>query len=163
VPSTPDPEDEADRDSGTDREGVTDRDGGADLGRVADIERGTDLDPGVGVELGTGAPAEALEGVADLGDLAETAGTAARRFTGAVAGATFVVLHGVVLWLVLSLGLVAPGWAVGVLSALWLAVAVAGWRGRARHPLITMLLPVVTAGLVLGAVALGGQVLGWSA
>lgn len=163
MPSTPGPDGETDRDRGADL------DGGADLERVADIERGAGLDRTAGLDIGTGAPPAAdLDagtdlGGADLEELARTAGTSARRFNGLVAGVTFVVLHGVVLWLVLSLGLVAPPWAVTVLLAVWLGVAVVGWRGRTRRPLVTMLLPIATAGVVLCAVVLGARLLGWSA
>jgi hypothetical protein len=99
----------------------------------------------------------------DLDDLARAAGDAARQVTGIVAGTTFVILHAVVGGLVVSLGSLAPSWAVASLLTVWGGVAVVGWRGRRRRPIVTMLLPIATAVLVLGAVALGGQALGWSA
>jgi hypothetical protein len=99
----------------------------------------------------------------DVDELARTAGEAARRVSGTVAGVTFVGLHAVVGWLVLSLGLLAPIWAVLPLLALWAVVGVLGWRGRRRHPIVTMLLPLATAGLVLGLVAIGGELFGWTA
>lgn len=104
-----------------------------------------------------------MRGEGDLDDLARTAGDAARQLTGLVAGVTFVALHAVAGWLVLSLAQVAPPWTVAVLTVVWAAVAMLGWRGRRRRPLITMLLPVAMAALVLGTLTLGDRVLGWTA
>lgn len=99
----------------------------------------------------------------DLEGLARDAGDAARRVSGAVAGATFVVLHAIVGWITLTLGLVAPLWAVALLLLVWAAVAVIGWRWRSRRPIATMLAPFAVAALDIGVVALGGALLGWSA
>jgi hypothetical protein len=101
-------------------------------------------------------------GDGDLDELARTATEAARRVSGTVAGVTFVVLHAVTGWLVLSLGLLAPIWAVLPLLAVWAVVAVLGWRGRRRHPIVTMLLPLATAGVVLVLVSFGGELFGWA-
>jgi hypothetical protein len=103
------------------------------------------------------------DGSADLDDLAVEAHDAGRKLAGAVAGATFAVLHGVVGVLTASLGLVAPPWAVALFAALWVAIAVVGWRQRTRRPIVTMLLPFANVGLVLTAVALGDALLGWTA
>lgn len=99
----------------------------------------------------------------DLDELARDAGDAARRVTSVVAGTTLVLLHGVVGWLTLSLGLVAPPWAVVALLVLWAAAGVLAWRWRTHRPILTMLTPFATAAVVLGVVALGGALLGWSA
>jgi hypothetical protein len=115
-------------------------------------EPGLETDP----QRSAGAP-----GDGDLDVLARTAGEAARRVSGAVAGATFVVLHAVVGWLVLSLGLLAPIWALVALLALWALVAVIGWRVRRRYPIVTMLLPLATASLVLVLASYGSALLGW--
>ncbi|WP_052666129.1 hypothetical protein [Nitriliruptor alkaliphilus] len=99
----------------------------------------------------------------DLDELAHEAGDAARRLSAAIAGATIVLLHGLVGWFTAALGLVAPLWAVTVLLVVWAAAGVLAWRWRARRPIVAMLVPLVTAGVVLGAVALGSRLLGWSA
>lgn len=99
----------------------------------------------------------------DLDDLVRDAGDAARRVSGAVAGATFVVLHAVVGWFTLTLGLVAPMWAVALLLLVWAGVAVIGWRWRSRRPIATMLAPFAVAALDIGVVAFGDAVLGWTA
>jgi len=60
-------------------------------------------------------------------------------------------------------GLVAPGWAVGVLLGIWLAlsaVAVRLWRSR---PALLLLLPVVDAVVWVTVVSLGEAFLGWTA
>jgi hypothetical protein len=103
------------------------------------------------------------DGSADLDDLAGEAHDAGRKLAGAVAGVTFAVLHGVVGVLTVSLGLVAPPWAVALFAVLWVAIAVVGWRQRARRPIVTMLLPFANVALVLGALAYGDTWLGWTA
>jgi hypothetical protein len=102
-------------------------------------------------------------GDGDLDDLAGDLGASARRVSGAIAGTTFVVLHAIVGYLTLSLGLVAPAWAVTVLSMVWLVVAVVGWRWRRRRPILTMLAPFATAALAIAVVSLGDAYLGWTA
>jgi hypothetical protein len=103
------------------------------------------------------------DGSADLDDLASDAHAAGRKLAGAVAGVTFAVLQGIVGVLTVSLGLVAPPWAVALFAALWTAVAVVGWRQRARRPIVTMLLPFANVALVLAAVAFGDTWFGWTA
>ena len=99
----------------------------------------------------------------DLTELAGDAHAAAHRVTGTVAGATLIVLHGIVGWLTLSLALVAPPWGVVPLLVVWAVAGVAAWRVRARRPIATMLTPLAVAGLDLGVVALGAWAFGWSA
>lgn len=99
----------------------------------------------------------------DLSGLTADAQRAARRMSGAIAGGTLVLLHGAVGWFTLTLGLVAPPWAVGALLVVWATIGVVAWRWRTRRPIATMLAPFVMAALLLGAVALGGELLGWSA
>ncbi|MEX1162094.1 MAG: hypothetical protein WEB03_00795 [Nitriliruptor sp.] len=99
----------------------------------------------------------------DLDALASEVGDVARRISGVVAGTALVLLHAVVGYLTLSLGLVAPMWAVLVLLTAWAVIGVVAWRWRIRHPFLAMLAPFVTVALVLAVVALGGRFLGWSA
>lgn len=99
----------------------------------------------------------------DLDELAHEAGDAARRLSAAIAGATIVLLHGLVGWFTAALGLVAPRWAVAVLLVAWAGAGVIAWRWRARRPIVAMLVPLLTAGVVLGTVTLGSRVFGWSA
>jgi hypothetical protein len=103
------------------------------------------------------------DGSADLDALAADAQDAGRRVAGLVAGVTFAVLQAIVGMLTVSLGLVAPPWAVVLMAALWVAIVVVGWRQRARRPIVTMLLPFVNVGIVLAVVALGDAWLGWTA
>lgn len=72
------------------------------------------------------------------------------------------LMHAVVGVFVLSSGLVAPPWAVFGLTLLWVAGGWLLWRLR-RTPLLPLLVPVATAGLWWVVVALGGQLLGWTA
>jgi hypothetical protein len=109
------------------------------------------------------APGRAADdGSGDLDDLAADAEAAGQRLAGAVAGVTFAVLQGIVGVLTASLGLLAPLWAIALLTLVWVGVAVAGWRQRGRRPIVTMLLPFANAGLLLAAVAIGERWLGWS-
>jgi hypothetical protein len=99
----------------------------------------------------------------ELDDLARDAGDAARRASGAVAGVTLVVLHVLVGYITLTLGSVAPMWAVAVLLVVWALVGVIAWRWRTRRPIAAMLAPFVVAALDLGVVTLGGALLGGGA
>jgi hypothetical protein len=101
-------------------------------------------------------------GEPDLDDLARDAAVAATKLTAAIAGTAIVLLHGLVGWFTAAVGLVAPAWAVGGLLLLWAGAGVVAWRWRARRPIVAMLVPFVTAAVVLGAVTLGTRVSGWS-
>ncbi len=74
-----------------------------------------------------------------------------------------VVLHGAVGFLYLLSGLVAPGYGVLFLWALWGALLVVVLRLRTRRPLWTPALPVVAAVLWQAVLLFGGAVLGWQA
>jgi hypothetical protein len=58
---------------------------------------------------------------------------------------------------------VAPLYGIVILWVLWAALlGLAIWWLR-RHPLWNLAIPIVAAGILFGAIALGGAVLGWSA
>lgn len=85
-----------------------------------------------------------------------------RQAGSAVAFAFAVLLHGLVGIFYISSGLVAPGWAVLVLVAVWLGLAVLVWRWRRRGPVV-LAVPFAAAALWWLAVTLGDQLLGWTA
>jgi hypothetical protein len=60
-------------------------------------------------------------------------------------------------------GLMAPGWAVAVFIAIWLALFVLGCWWIRRKPLWVIPLPFVAAGIWLGGMSAGGAWLGWTA
>jgi hypothetical protein len=99
----------------------------------------------------------------DHDPLVHDAQAAATRLRGLISAAVFVPLHAVVGYLTVSLGLVAPTWAVAALTAVWLVLAVVGWRQTRRRPIVAMLVPFVAAGLAIAVVSLGGAWLDWSA
>ena len=61
-----------------------------------------------------------------------------------------------------SSGLMAPGWAVVVLVAIWLALFVLGCLWIRRKPLWVVPLPFVAAAIWFGAMRAGGAWLGWT-
>jgi hypothetical protein len=60
-------------------------------------------------------------------------------------------------------GLMAPGWAVGIFIAIWLALFVLGCLWIRRKPLWVIPLPFVAAAIWLGGMSAGGAWLGWTA
>ena len=60
-------------------------------------------------------------------------------------------------------GLMAPGWAVGVFIAIWIALFVLGCLWIRRKPLRVIPLPFVAAAIWLGGMSAGGAWLGWTA
>lgn len=73
------------------------------------------------------------------------------------------MLHLVVLWPYSASGLVAPGWAVLALLAVW---ALLGWAVAAVHRrwgAVSALVPLLAMGVWVGALVLGEQALGWTA
>jgi hypothetical protein len=60
-------------------------------------------------------------------------------------------------------GLVAPGWGVAVLMAIWLALLVLAIRWWTPHPLRLLTLPVVALAIWFALVTAGGAWLGWTA
>lgn len=80
-----------------------------------------------------------------------------------MAFAVAAVLHLIVGWFHLTVGLVAPLWAVVVLNAEWLVLAVLLWRWRRRSPLLLLAIPFVSALVWIVVVTAGDQWLGWSA
>lgn len=67
------------------------------------------------------------------------------------------------LFLVLASGLVAPAWAVVVLTLVWLALFIAGVRWFVRHPWRVAALPLVMAAVWFAAVTGGAYFLDWNA
>lgn len=63
----------------------------------------------------------------------------------------------------LASGLVAPLWAVVVLMAIWIGLAVIGIIWFRRHPLRVLALPVAAAAIWWIAITLGERLLGWTA
>ncbi|MGH4013936.1 MAG: hypothetical protein ACRDSL_08410 [Pseudonocardiaceae bacterium] len=70
-------------------------------------------------------------------------------------------LHAAVAWLYLASGLVAPGYGVVVLWALWAALLVFALRLRRNRPAWTPLVAVPAAGLWFLVMYLGEAALGW--
>jgi hypothetical protein len=62
----------------------------------------------------------------------------------------------------LSLGLVAPLWAIVIFWLLWGFMLWVLLRLRRRRPLLTLPVPIVTAAAVIGGLTLGGELLGWT-
>ena len=67
------------------------------------------------------------------------------------------------LFLVLASGLVAPAWAVVVLTLVWLVLFVVGVRWFMRHPWRVAALPVVMAVVGFAGVTGGAYFLDWNA
>jgi hypothetical protein len=65
-------------------------------------------------------------------------------------------------WYVAS-GLVAPGWAVAVLLAIWAALLVVVIKLRRTHPFLAWLVPVFALAFWFGAISAGEAWLGWTA
>jgi hypothetical protein len=86
-----------------------------------------------------------------------------RRWARRLSGAVTAVLHLAVLWPYSASGLVAPGWAVVGLLALWLALAGVAVVVHRRWGLLAALVPPLALGLWVGALVLGEAVLGWTA
>ena len=78
---------------------------------------------------------------------------------------SFIGMSGMacVLFLVLASGLVAPAWAVVVLTLVWLVLFVMGVRWFMRHPWRVAALPLVMAIVWFGSVTLGAVFLDWNA
>ncbi|GAB7192087.1 hypothetical protein NUM3379_27960 [Kineococcus sp. NUM-3379] len=84
------------------------------------------------------------------------------RARGAVVGWAGIVLHVVVGWPYLTSGLVAPGYGVALLWALWGALLVVAVRLLRRRPVWTPVVPAVALGAWFLVLSLGGHFLGWS-
>lgn len=63
---------------------------------------------------------------------------------------------------VLFSGLLAPPWGVAVLAVVWVTGAVGLWQLRHRA-LLALVVPLVTAGVVLAVLQAGDAWLGWTA
>jgi hypothetical protein len=72
------------------------------------------------------------------------------------------VLHVLVLWPYSASGLVAPGWAVLALLALWGLLGWAAYAVHRRWGAVAALVPLLALALWVGALVLGEQVLGWT-
>ena len=60
-------------------------------------------------------------------------------------------------------GLIAPGWAVALLCAIWLLLLVAAVKLRHTRPFWTPAVPILAAVLWVVAITLGEFLLGWTA
>ena len=78
---------------------------------------------------------------------------------------SFIGMSGMacVLFLVLASGLVAPAWAVAVLTLVWLVLFVLGVRWFMHHPWRVAALPVAMALIWFGSVTAGAVFLDWNA
>jgi hypothetical protein len=78
---------------------------------------------------------------------------------------SFVGMSGMacVLFLVLASGLVAPAWAVALLTVVWLVLFVLGVRWFMRHPWRVAALPLVMAVVWFAGVTAGAVFLDWNA
>lgn len=85
-----------------------------------------------------------------------------RRAAAAIGLAFGVLLHLGIGLFYLAAGLVAPPWAVGVLWAVWLALAYLMWRWRSM-PFRVLAIPFAAAGIWWGLITLGDRLLGWTA
>lgn len=85
-----------------------------------------------------------------------------RQAGSAIAFAFAMLLHGLVGIFYISSGLVAPGWAVLVLVAIWIGLGVLLWRWR-RRGAVVLTVPFVAAAIWFLVVTAGEQLLGWTA
>ena len=78
---------------------------------------------------------------------------------------SFVGMAGMasVLFLVLASGLVAPAWAVALLTVVWLVLFVIGTRWFMHHPWRVAALPVVMVLVWVATVSAGAAFLDWTA
>lgn len=74
-----------------------------------------------------------------------------------------LIAHAAVFFWYAASGLVAPGWAVIGLLALWLALLAVGIRLRHRRPLFTPLVPLAAIVLWFLIITAGGAWLNWTA
>ena len=72
-------------------------------------------------------------------------------------------IHLVMGFFVAFSGLLAPPWAVAILVAMWLGLAVWWLRGWRRGPHITMGLPLLMVVFWFATLTFGDLVLGWTA
>jgi hypothetical protein len=68
-----------------------------------------------------------------------------------------------VLFVILASGLVAPWWAVALMSLVWLVAFVAATRWFMTRPWRVAILPVAVLAAWVAAVAAGAAFLGWNA
>ena len=78
---------------------------------------------------------------------------------------SFVGMAGMaaMLFIVLASGLVAPWWAVTLLTLVWVVLLVLGTRWFMRRPWWVAALPVVMALVWVGTISAGAALLGWNA
>jgi hypothetical protein len=74
-----------------------------------------------------------------------------------------LVGHALIALPLLSIGLVAPFYAVAAFWLLWCLMLVAILRIRQTRPLLAPLIPIATAVVVFTVLVLGGEFLHWSA
>ncbi len=84
----------------------------------------------------------------------------ARHLIGSFVGMTGMACA---LFLVLASGLVAPAWAVVLLTGVWLVLFVIGTRWFMHHPWRVAVLPLVMVAIWFGAITAGAALLDWTA
>lgn len=87
---------------------------------------------------------------------------AAARLAGGIGMVVGAGLHLAVGLFYAASGLLAPGWAVLALGAVWVALAVVLWRNR-RRPTVTLAVPFVAAAVWFVTMRAGEALLGWTA
>jgi hypothetical protein len=74
-----------------------------------------------------------------------------------------IVLQVLIAYPMAALGLVAPGWTVIGLLAVWALLLVVAIRQRNKRPWLALVAPVATVAVAWAVVAAGGAFLGWQA
>jgi transcription elongation factor GreA-like protein len=85
-----------------------------------------------------------------------------RRLAAAVALVFSILMHLAMGSFVFASGLIAPGWAVGLLIGVWIAGAIGIWRFR-RSPVMVLVIPMAMAAIWWVTITLGDRYLGWTA
>jgi hypothetical protein len=115
--------------------------------------------------LGMSGPPRVLPGAALLAGAAVTSGSSrpAARLPplASVVAAAALAAHALVGLVLLTLGLVAPPWAVIALLAAWAVLLAVAVRQRGR-PLLIVFAPAASAALAAGLLYVGGTFLGWT-
>ena len=115
--------------------------------------------------LGLSGPPRGIPGAALLAGAAVSFGSS-RPAVGlpalaSVVAAVGLAAHALVGLVLLTLGLVAPPWAVIALLAAWAALLAVAVRQRGR-PLLVVLAPAASVALAAGLLYVGGTFLGWA-
>jgi hypothetical protein len=73
------------------------------------------------------------------------------------------VVHLLILPWFASSGLVAPGWAVALLLAVWVVLLLVGLRLRTTAPLLMLAIPMLDVAIWFGLISAGDVMFGWTA